>query len=119
MRAVVRPLLVKATHLSTLWWQILLLLISGVILKSVALALWDAGSVSLFLSEKVFFHIGIDFMGTAVILSVAGAYAWVLERQKGYGSVGAVALCVLAATVSLFIFEKSIVFFSIVFLLNV
>ncbi len=113
MRAVVRPLLVKVTHLSTLWWQILLLLISGVILKSVALALWDAGSVSLFLSEKVFFHIGIDFMGTAVILSAAGTYAWVLERQKGYGSVGAVALCVLAATVSLFVFEKEHAFLAV------
>ncbi len=107
MRAIVRPLLVKATRLSTLWWQIILLLMLGVVFKSMALALWDVGSVSLFLSQKLFFHIGIDFMGAAVVLVGVGFYSWVVERQKGYSSAGTVALCVLVTTIFLFLYEKT------------
>ncbi len=86
MRTKLRQLVIKATLLSGFWWRILFLLTLGVMLKSMTLGFWDIGSVSTLVTTNRAFHIGIDFLGVAVLLSLIGTRIWVLERQKGYNA---------------------------------
>ncbi len=97
----------KLSELSGFKIRILILLAFGVIFKSCAIVFWDIGSVALLIENNRLFHIGFDFLSTAILLFFSGLFLWKIQRNKGYGSPWILAGCFLLSVLSLFVWDQS------------
>ncbi len=81
-------------------YQFGMLLLTGFlfVIQAIAMGFLDIGSWSLYLANRGFLNISLDFLCVSVLMSWTGYQTLVLTRRKGYGSVFITGILILILT---------------------
>ncbi len=96
-----KRLFLKASELPAFNIALILFLMTLALVKSMALALLDTGTVAWFLAEHGLLRIGFDFILLGVLMSFIGREVLLLKRRRGYGVLRVFVVSVLLVTVGL------------------
>lgn len=107
MKEIIKNIIAKMSRMSVFDWKVLILLMLGMVMKSMAVGLWDIGAASALLHNGRLFTLGVDMMGVAVLMSAVGCFIWRLDRSKGRGALKWITLCCALAMGSVFAWETT------------